>query len=290
MGGWFSVARSVEREAQTFSKALDKMQKKISDQERRRQVLIAQRQRWNRVVRQIAGGLYAVVLAVAAIAKPGAFWWQRLLHYGPILVVPVLWYFLHRGLNWYYDKLDAKAESKLDDLKTKQKAKIEELKERTRFSELQKLVEKYDEEEKQAPPPEEAAAVPRASEAAPRESLAGGPAMPRPSLRDRLVSGIVDRVVGDGADGPEQRYALICGACFAHNGLALPREYPFIKYKCPRCGHFNPPKMSGVPEEGAAGEAADGGDGQAPRASLAPAAAGGAARRRTTTAGPADQG
>ncbi|KAG0255067.1 hypothetical protein BG011_005336 [Mortierella polycephala] len=48
---------------------------------------------------------------------------------------------------------------------------------------------------------------------------------------------IVDVIVGD--EGPDTKYALICGRCFAHNGLALPQEIDDIQYVCPKCNFFN---------------------------------------------------
>ncbi|GAA5908260.1 hypothetical protein JCM6882_006786 [Rhodosporidiobolus microsporus] len=36
------------------------------------------------------------------------------------------------------------------------------------------------------------------------------------------------------------KYALICGRCFAHNGLVPPEQFDFVQYQCPRCGFFNP--------------------------------------------------
>jgi hypothetical protein len=36
---------------------------------------------------------------------------------------------------------------------------------------------------------------------------------------------MVEAIIGD-AEGPHQKYALICQQCFEHNGLVLPEEYP----------------------------------------------------------------
>ncbi|GAA5842568.1 hypothetical protein JCM11251_004906 [Rhodosporidiobolus azoricus] len=36
------------------------------------------------------------------------------------------------------------------------------------------------------------------------------------------------------------KYALICGKCYAHNGLVPPEQFDFVQYQCPRCGFFNP--------------------------------------------------
>ncbi|KAI1296193.1 hypothetical protein EDD11_007512 [Mortierella claussenii] len=53
---------------------------------------------------------------------------------------------------------------------------------------------------------------------------------------------IVDVIVGD--EGPDTKYALICGQCLAHNGLALPQEIDDIQYVCPKCNYFNPSRRN----------------------------------------------
>lgn len=69
---------------------------------------------------------------------------------------------------------------------------------------------------------------------------------------------------------PNNKYALICGKCFAHNGLVVKEEFDTIRecgfllnqkqdadvfacsagwnleYQCPRCGHFNPRRLGGL--------------------------------------------
>lgn len=47
-------------------------------------------------------------------------------------------------------------------------------------------------------------------------------------------------------EDPAQSYALICGNCHMHNGLARKEEFPFITYYCPHCHALNKPKNSGV--------------------------------------------
>ncbi|KAJ1989976.1 hypothetical protein GGI25_003264 [Coemansia spiralis] len=50
---------------------------------------------------------------------------------------------------------------------------------------------------------------------------------------------LVDQLVGD-VGSEEDKYALICRHCYAHNGLVLEEEIEDIQYTCPKCGHFNP--------------------------------------------------
>ncbi|KAG0001447.1 hypothetical protein BGZ79_004637 [Entomortierella chlamydospora] len=61
-----------------------------------------------------------------------------------------------------------------------------------------------------------------------------------PSTERHWYDKIVDVIVGD--EGPDTKYALICGQCYAHNGLALPQEIEDIQYICPKCNFFNPPR------------------------------------------------
>ncbi|KAJ1898751.1 hypothetical protein LPJ81_004271, partial [Coemansia sp. IMI 209127] len=61
-----------------------------------------------------------------------------------------------------------------------------------------------------------------------------GNAVSRPWL-DKLV----DQLVGD-VGSEEDKYALICRHCYAHNGLVLEEEIEDIQYACPKCGSFNP--------------------------------------------------
>lgn len=45
-------------------------------------------------------------------------------------------------------------------------------------------------------------------------------------------------------EDPTQSYALICGNCRMHNGLARKEDFPFITYYCPHCHALNKPKQS----------------------------------------------
>lgn len=60
---------------------------------------------------------------------------------------------------------------------------------------------------------------------------------------------LADAILGadPSATGPEQKYALICARCHAHNGLALKIEFNEVQYICPHCGHFNSRRPSSVP-------------------------------------------
>ncbi|PKU86365.1 Uncharacterized protein MA16_Dca019910 [Dendrobium catenatum] len=40
-------------------------------------------------------------------------------------------------------------------------------------------------------------------------------------------------------EDPSQCYALICGNCHMHNGLARKEDFPYITYYCPHCNALN---------------------------------------------------
>ncbi|GAV80429.1 DUF2296 domain-containing protein [Cephalotus follicularis] len=44
-------------------------------------------------------------------------------------------------------------------------------------------------------------------------------------------------------EDPTQSYALICGNCHMHNGLAMKEDFPYITYYCPHCRALNRPKQ-----------------------------------------------
>lgn len=57
------------------------------------------------------------------------------------------------------------------------------------------------------------------------------------------VAKIAALLVGE---DPSQSYALICGNCHMHNGLARKEDYPHITYYCPHCHALNTSKQSTV--------------------------------------------
>ncbi|KAH1033177.1 hypothetical protein J1N35_045351 [Gossypium stocksii] len=65
-----------------------------------------------------------------------------------------------------------------------------------------------------------------------------------PSVQDGgWLARIAALLVGE---DPTQSYALICGNCHRHNGLARKEDFPYITYYCPHCQALNKPKQ---PEE-----------------------------------------
>ncbi|KAJ0966822.1 hypothetical protein J5N97_023739 [Dioscorea zingiberensis] len=51
-----------------------------------------------------------------------------------------------------------------------------------------------------------------------------------------ILSGLLNFLVGD---DPTHSYALICGNCRIHNGLARKEDFPYMTYYCPHCHALN---------------------------------------------------
>jgi len=54
----------------------------------------------------------------------------------------------------------------------------------------------------------------------------------------KWIDKLVDAIVGD-VNEIDNKYALVCGFCYTHCGLALPEEYKTFKYICPNCKKLN---------------------------------------------------
>ncbi|BGP15895.1 hypothetical protein JCM10213_003676 [Rhodosporidiobolus nylandii] len=72
-------------------------------------------------------------------------------------------------------------------------------------------------------------------------SAAAQPFPPATPATRSYMDKLADALLGVTAEeATPSKYALICGRCFAHNGLVPPETFDFVQYQCPRCGFFNP--------------------------------------------------
>lgn len=67
-------------------------------------------------------------------------------------------------------------------------------------------------------------------------SVQGRPVRPILSKDRSFLEKMVDWVV---ADGPDNRFALICKFCYGHNGMSLAEEYETINFRCCYCYNLN---------------------------------------------------
>lgn len=67
-------------------------------------------------------------------------------------------------------------------------------------------------------------------------SVQGRPVRPILSKDRTFFEKVVDWVV---ADGPDNRFALICRFCYGHNGMSLAEEFETINFRCCYCYNLN---------------------------------------------------
>lgn len=67
-------------------------------------------------------------------------------------------------------------------------------------------------------------------------SVQGRPVRPVLSKDRSFFEKVVDWVV---ADGPNNRFALVCRYCYGHNGMSLAEEYETINFRCCYCYNLN---------------------------------------------------
>lgn len=181
----------------------------------------------------------------------------------PLLIFPVIIWLLKQLLYQYFVNKLRKNEEQLERLKKKRRMVLDLAMETETYKVAKELLEKYDPEFQKKPlagkfgepvpkrsAHEELRRRAAASQGLPPPSAAQQqlvlssvksaiPPMPRPILpRERtFIDRILDYLV---ADGPSNRFALVCKQCESHNGMALKEEFEYLAFRCCYCFHWNP--------------------------------------------------
>ncbi|CAG8548222.1 10788_t:CDS:1 [Acaulospora colombiana] len=279
MGAVFS--RFQPKAEDNYEKILSELDEKIRRAEiRLREIRIRER---NALIILIVYSLIAYVTYVAGywyfvyMSTEEEGW--DLLKLAPVFTGPFLIVIGYKFETLWYRRKEANEQAQLEQLKAKQKLKIEELKKKTAYYITKNLLERYDSpKETHQPnlplPQGQKGLVPRPVQ--PVNPNMRQPLSPNPQaiLTSREVKGekadmtplsgndasrpnnyspnsitpvqrhwydkLVDVLVGE----DEQKYALICQNCFTWNGLAFPTEFEDVQYFCKKCNHFNPSRRS----------------------------------------------
>ncbi|KGQ88028.1 hypothetical protein MEO_02833 [Candida albicans P94015] len=185
-----------------------------------------------------------------------------------------------RAVSYIFQFFINNKQSYLKSLQNKHKEKIEELKKITNFNKTNELINKYGNEkqpqvslQKQEPQPisnqkqqdhlrnrhnksgnlrdqamkelnlqEDKQLSSQQKGQLPNTKQAPIPAIPQQPAQRTIQDRLLDILIGsDNSESVENRYALICFHCFAHNGLAPPHtEDPAdAKFQCWKCGAMN---------------------------------------------------
>ncbi len=161
---------------------------------------------------------------------------------------------VRRLVVWFHRKRALSLERQLKVARSRQKAKIEELKNNSAYYQTKGLLERFDKSESSRLTPEPIAFVkppPMPVGVPPLSVSLGSSSSPsnvtnsssikayvaNPTWFDRLM----DSLIGDDR---MSKYALICPHCHSHNGLARPEDFDYTQYICPNCKKMVPAKRT----------------------------------------------
>uniref|UniRef100_A0A1B6BWI0 Endoplasmic reticulum junction formation protein lunapark n=1 Tax=Clastoptera arizonana TaxID=38151 RepID=A0A1B6BWI0_9HEMI len=197
---------------------------------------------------------------------------DRLFYIIPLLIFPLIILISKKMVTWYFKRQIINNEDKLFDLKAEKKQILDNVMEKETYKIAKEILEKFAPDQlkknmqitpklqfqpiKSSTPivpvgvveaqrhPVQARQPLKALPSAPANTINGGH-LPQnvPLVRPILplvrsnMDKFVEYLIGD---GPNNRYALICQRCTAHNGMALKEEFLFIAFRCCYCGQFNP--------------------------------------------------
>lgn len=196
-----------------------------------------------------------------------------------IIMFPFLIYLMKKTCHWWFIRKTRQNEHQLKEFRDQRKEILENVMETETYKKAKEILEKFDPETKRkleeerkkaeiaanAPPPatpgtelrrrnnangdnsppvklmstQQRMRFPPNTPLPPQGPLRQAPPpLPRPILRQNrsTVDKMMEFLVGD---GPNNRYALICANCYAHNGMALREEFEYIDFICAYCRFFN---------------------------------------------------
>lgn len=225
----------------TFKNSNERVRRVVVDDKRERHKRIAQ------AIVRYSAFVWALVAVLCYVWKPQLQYVRPLAaRVVPVVFFPLLPYLLKRLCDWYYVRALAAIDEHLEVLDRTRQENIQNLVESTNYLETKRLIESYQTRDEAAEVEAEISAELQAERAArmperimqhPNEELqafqrtdVAAPVAHRSTL-DKLIDYIL-------TDGPNNRYALICGRCYTHNGLVLEEDIGVL-YQCRVCGYLN---------------------------------------------------
>ncbi|XP_054279655.1 endoplasmic reticulum junction formation protein lunapark-B isoform X2 [Macrosteles quadrilineatus] len=227
-----------------------------------------------------SAALYILACVVVFVWYLPESWMIRLGLLIPLVLVPVIVYFLKRLISKYFDSRMVKANEEYGDLQRKKKDIIDSVMETETFNKAKEILSKYAPEKLDKKDQQQLARSPglnastdlrkRNTSQVVKSEVTGSKVQPgirpepvttlatlprrelSPSLgtapRQRLPQpvfpkerGVTDKLIEFMiGDGPSYRYALICSHCRGHNGMALKEEFPYMAFNCCYCFQYNP--------------------------------------------------
>lgn len=267
-------------DATIFEQELDFLSEQINDSRSRTLTLEVNSKVLKRRIVKYSVEFYLVVIAYLLYVTPSKpervsyvknFWFsQSPIKFSIIFGYPLLIFIITHLIGRFFAALQRRQKIRYITLKKEKEAKIEQLKKETNFNSTNDILTKYGEkkaevkkQEKKKPQEKQLQQQKQQQQGAqqfPQHSQniqlnqPGRPGLQQgPGLGIQQVSSLppaartfqdrlLDVIIGsDNNESVENRFALICANCFAHNGLAPPGcTHPKkVQYICPKCGFCN---------------------------------------------------
>ncbi|CAH2056384.1 unnamed protein product, partial [Iphiclides podalirius] len=269
------------RRRKTTSEILERLEANIKSIERDGQYKEQTHKRVIGYVMAYSVGLYVLFAILYYYMYVGRS--QHLLHSllyaSPLLVLPVLVFFIRATISWYYNWSLTKNRAKLKKMRDEKKKILEEVMNTETYKVAKEILDRYGSPDEQSnalkpllpaiaapanPPSTPAPATPMPlrqrqlvlQSATPvnrnmnmlaltnaSNAIYKGPRLRSDQLPRPLLDNnrtALDKVVDYLLkDGPNHRMALICTECSSHNGMAMVEEFEYVSYVCAYCGRLN---------------------------------------------------
>lgn len=238
---WLSFLRSRDFDPAAFERQLALLAKKITTNERNLGKYRFVHQKVRKMIHFYGIGFY---VAYVGYVLYGYGW--NVTSFPPrtlvlLVTIPFLLFLLIRVTALIYQARVKRTKAAIEQYRFEHESKIDDLKEKTKFSSTQALLNRFaDGGDVKAELDDEIAEKRRKLDEIKKLQLEDETRRAQSIESKSWFDSIVDTVVGSEELNAEHRYALICSKCFNHNGLAPPGTLPIeVRYVCPRCGTLN---------------------------------------------------
>lgn len=223
-----------------FESELQYVSSRITKNEKRLRKYVAQRRHYQRVI-----PLYLTTVYVAYFSYVYKF--GDLLDAKTVvrlITIPVIIGVIYYVVLAIFSYLINKTEASLEYWKNEHREKLDTLKERTNFDKTKELLARFSNGEDLKEMEKEAEEINKKRQEYIELIQSGEKGKIFDDLKKNANSSMYDyfitKLLGENEMEPDNRYALICSTCFAHNGLAPPGKLAKdVQYKCPNCGTMN---------------------------------------------------
>ncbi|ONH66654.1 Protein lunapark [Cyberlindnera fabianii] len=252
---WLSFLKSKDFDPAQFERELAELARRITAKERNVSKYTYQAKQLRRIVLVYGVLIYFAHITLLALTTHMTYTNVSPIQWAGVAGGPILIVLFMKAIASFYNMRIERTQTSAQQLKEEHSEKIEELKEKTKFSSTQALLNRFaDGGDLNAKVDEELAEKQRQLDEIKKMSLEQEraakefSAYPQQGYKRSWIDTIVDGVVGSDELSPNNRFALICQHCLAHNGLAPPGQTPdAIKYRCPSCGFLNGVSVDGTP-------------------------------------------